>query len=175
MRQVLAVLVGGAFGLGLMILLEFLLEVLQDSIGDYTYLVVGLVAGLFLGFGIGLFSRPLGTAVGLVSIILLAVAGSLLGPEVAEILIAALSYFLAGMVAGAFSGVRYDQGYGLGRGAVLPGLLAGLLLLGLDVAYSYGVTGDIIELYAISLPIVFAVILGTLGGAVGGQIGGVRV
>jgi len=175
MRQVVAIAVGGAFGLGLMALLNFLLEVLQLSIGDYTYLVVGLVAGLFIGFAIGLFSRPLGTVVGLISIILLGVAGSMVGPSLAEILIEALSYFLAGLVAGAFSGVRFDQGYGLGRGAVLPGLLASILLLGLYIAYDFGRTGEIIEAYAIALPVVFAVILGTLGGAIGGQIGGVRV
>ncbi|MBE0415250.1 MAG: hypothetical protein IBX36_01735 [Dehalococcoidia bacterium] len=175
MRQVVAIVVGGAIGLGLMRLLVFLLELLELRIGDYAFLVVGVVGGLFLGLALGFFSKWVGVVVGLVSVVLLSAVGALAGPSVAELVIGALSYLMAGFIAGALSGVSYDRGYYWGSGSIIPGLVAGLLLLGFNLIYGFYIEGVVMELSAIVSAIVFALLLSSFGGAVGGQLGGVRV
>ena len=189
MRLAVAVVIGGGVGFGLTMLIGSLINLLTSSIGSYTFLVVGIVAGLLVGTAIGVFSKALGTIVSLVLVILLSLAGTLLEQEdlgylVIGIAIAPFSYFLAGFIAGAISGVRAEQAFNLRRGA-LTGLLASILALVPIILVlppiSLQLPPVIMEsleaggVFAhIALLALAAFVLGALGGAVGGQLGGAK-
>ena len=211
MRQAVALVVGGAIGFGLLLLLRFSLELLVSSIGGYAFLVIGIVAGLLVGVTIGIFSKELGTVVGLVLIILLCLAGAMLGffmPSISaaleenpagfsEDLIQAIiggvpdfaaaiegylfvtiilpSYFMAGLIAGAISGVSYDPEYSRWRSALMVGVLAGILVLGFTLLFNFATGGVLMDVYALVLRFAFALVLGAFGGAIGGRLAGVRV
>lgn len=189
MRLAVAVVVGGAVGFGLIMLVGSLLDLLMSSIGVYTFLVVGIVAGLLAGAVIGVLSKALGTIVGLVLVILLSLAGTLLEQEdlgylVIGIAITPLSYFMAGFIAGAISGVSGEYGFNWRRGA-LTGLLAGILALlpiilvlppvNLQLPPVIRESLEAGGVFAhIALLALAAFVLGAFGGAIGGQLAGAK-
>jgi len=137
-----------------------------------------------------MFSKALGTIVALVLVILLSLAGTILEQEdlgylVVGIAITPLSYFMAGFIAGAISGVRGEHGFNWRRGALI-GLLASILALApillvlppislqlppviMDSLEAGGVFAHI------ALLAIAAFVLGAFGGAVGGQLSGAKV
>ena len=189
MRWVAATVIGVVAGLALM----FLLSLLVGVAGRYSPVIAAIVSGLFVALALGTLSREtgliiggvvgliVGIAVGLVLVFLPMFATGVAVEQVAAIIIVVFSYFMAGFAAGAFFGASYEHGYGWGSGTLIPGLLAGILLLGAVVLlqshfyiYRLAAAGALTDVAATVLLVISALALGAWGGAVGGQVSGAR-